>query len=500
MPLLSAALERVEVPRGRRFGGERCPPCLREAMEEAEEKKIPVLLMFPGPGAMDVKDVAERGIPRWVVEGRSEEEEEGGAGEKETTTAEAKTEAEAPPLAFGPVRGGEYILVAVDGTWHQGKQMFRVSSFCFYFVAFFSSEKKKRTFDAHHFFVSHSHSFSLSLLLSSLSPSQKQDLAPWFLAPRGPAIRIQLPIGDAAEDLSEEAAAAVARAEEERRRAAASAATGKVNGAGGGGGDGNSTAPPAPAGVTRNICADTRTIALFKEPFEGCMTTAVRESFFFWGGRVFFFIFSICSLLLIFFFFSFSPSKKNPQEAIARALAELEPTQAPAAAVLSALNAVVDSQKRHDPAVRARCGEEEEEKEKDPKLQAGNAGRGESWHRGLHERRERKRVAKAARDAAAGIAVDESAQSREEENKKKRNQNKNKNMSAGLADGRNKFGFKNPPSNSCAECAAQQPSAEEKAARKAEKLAARIENRRRKQAEAAAAVAAATGEAGVAEG
>lgn len=126
MPLLSAALEKVNVPRGRRFEGERCPFALREAMEEAERKKIPVLLMFPGPGALEVKDVAEKGIPRSVVEGVVDEsggkKSEGGG--TTTTTAE-----EAPPLAFGPIRGGEYILVAVDGTWHQGKQMFRVSCF-----------------------------------------------------------------------------------------------------------------------------------------------------------------------------------------------------------------------------------------------------------------------------------------------------------------------------------------------------------------------------------
>ena len=83
-------------------------------------------------------------------------------------------------------------------------------------------------------------------------------------------------------------------------------------------------------------------------------------------------------------------------------------------------------------------------------------------------------------------------------------------MSAsGLAESRKKFGFKNPPSNSCAECVPQRPpllkSAEERAARKAEKLAARIESRvRRQAAEAAAAggavAAVAAGGAGEAEG
>ena len=155
VPLLSAALERVDVPRGRRFDGERCPAALLEAMEEAAEKKIPVLLMFPGPGALDVKDVAERGIPRSVVEGEGEEgegeeEEGGGGGRKETTTAtaaEAEEQQQTLPLAFGPVRGGEYILVAVDGTWHQGKQMFRVSLLFIWFAFRFSFlsfvEKKK---------------------------------------------------------------------------------------------------------------------------------------------------------------------------------------------------------------------------------------------------------------------------------------------------------------------------------------------------------------------
>ena len=170
VPLLSAALEKVDVPRGRRFDGERCPPCLREAMREAEEKEIPVLLMFPGPGALDAKDVAERGIPRWVAEGKESEEERGergggggaggrggGAGEEGTATSATETEAESPPLAFGPVRGGEYILVAVDGTWHQGKQMFRVSFFyvcasLFFFLLEEKKKKKKLTFDAHHFF------------------------------------------------------------------------------------------------------------------------------------------------------------------------------------------------------------------------------------------------------------------------------------------------------------------------------------------------------------
>ena len=203
-------------------------------------------------------------------------------------------------------------------------------------------------------------------------------------------------------------------------------------------------------------------------------------------------------LLLIFLSLSLSLSlflptplknSNQPQEAIARALAELEPTTAPAAAVLSALNAVVDSQKRHDPAVRARCGEEAEAEEAKPQQQ-GNAGRGESWHKRLHERRERKRAAKAARDAALGIVASEGARKHEEEGERPdRGRSRNRNLSAGLADGRNKFGFKNPPSNSCAEC---MPLSEEvREARKADKLAARIANRRRKQEEEAAAVAAA---------
>lgn len=168
VPLLSAALEKVDVPRGRRFDGERCPPCLREAVREAEERKIPVLLMFPGPGALDVKEVAEKGIPRWVAEGKESAEEEGsgGAGEEEgTTTTTTTTATESSPLAFGPVRGGEYILVAVDGTWHQGKQMFRVSLFYFTFFFFLLQEERKRRktrlFDADHllFFCSKSFSF-----------------------------------------------------------------------------------------------------------------------------------------------------------------------------------------------------------------------------------------------------------------------------------------------------------------------------------------------------
>ena len=215
VPLLSAALESVDVLRGRRFGGEgRCvPPCLAEAMKEAAEKNIPVLLMFPGPGALDVKDVAERGIPRSVVEGRGDgggggEEESSsparGAGERETTPAPATAdagaeagagaEAEAPPLAFGPVRGGEYILVAVDGTWHQGKQMFRVSSTFGQLLLsassfpFFSSsgggggiqgKRKPGLFDADHFFVP-SHPPSLPLFSP---PPQTRILPPgsWLL-------------------------------------------------------------------------------------------------------------------------------------------------------------------------------------------------------------------------------------------------------------------------------------------------------------------------------
>lgn len=116
-------------------------------MEEAERKKIPVLLMFPGPGALDVKDVAERGIPRSAVEGVIDESGGGKESNDEETTAEAG--AEAPPLAFGPVRGGEYILVVVDGTWHQGKQMFRVSWFprvdFFFFYFFLLLLQKEKT-------------------------------------------------------------------------------------------------------------------------------------------------------------------------------------------------------------------------------------------------------------------------------------------------------------------------------------------------------------------
>lgn len=184
------------------------------------------------------------------------------------------------------------------------------------------------------------------------------------------------------------------------------------------------------------------------------------------------------------------------QEAIARALAELEPSQAPAAAVLSALNAVVDSQKRHDPAVRARCGDETEPEEGRTKAKQN----GESWHRRLHERRERKRAAKAARDAAAGIVPSAKALSYEEKKRRNQDRNKTKDLKTGLADGRNKFGFKNPPSNSCAECAPRLLSAEEKEAKKAERLAARVENRLRKQAEAAAAMAMAAAGGEVAEG
>lgn len=195
---------------------------------------------------------------------------------------------------------------------------------------------------------------------------------------------------------------------------------------------------------------------------------------------------------------SFLPKKKF-QEAIARALAELEPSPAPAAAVLSALNAVVDSQKRHDPAVRARCGlgeKEDGEGGKEGEVEKRGGGPVESWHKKLHERRDRKRAARAARDAAAaGISVAEAQEAarRRRDAEKNKNSGGGKKMSAsGLADGRRKFGFKNPPTNSCLECRAMPPP-EERAARKAEKLAARIENRLRKQAEAKAAAAAAAG-------
>jgi len=82
-----------------------------------------VLLMFPGPDALDVKEVAERGIPRSVFE----EKKDGEEGEGSNEEGDKGEEPEETPLAFPPVRGNEYILVAVDGTWKQGVQMFRVS-------------------------------------------------------------------------------------------------------------------------------------------------------------------------------------------------------------------------------------------------------------------------------------------------------------------------------------------------------------------------------------
>ena len=207
VPLLSAALEKVDVPRGRRFDGDlRCPPCLREAMAEAEQKKIPVLLLFPGPGALDVKEVAERGIPRWVVEGResAEEEEEegerreggGGAGEEEkeaaTTTTTATEEGESkskpsPPLAFGPVRGGEYILVAVDGTWHQGKQMFRVSFFLFSFVFLGERTKKKTRLSSTtlFFFFAHHHHHHLFFFFFKKKKKKNDRTSPPGSSPLG---------------------------------------------------------------------------------------------------------------------------------------------------------------------------------------------------------------------------------------------------------------------------------------------------------------------------
>lgn len=114
-------------------------------------------------------------------------------------------------------------------------------------------------------------------------------VAPHVLRPGGPATRVGLPIGN--------------------------------------------DANPAVAAGGRNVCTETGTITLFKEPMPGCMTTA---------------------------------------EAVARALAVLEPpmvesgapeTQATdtplhpaAAAILAGLHAVVDNQKAHDPAVTQRCG------------------------------------------------------------------------------------------------------------------------------------------------
>lgn len=80
---------------------------------------------------------------------------------------------------------------------------------------------------------------------------------------------------------------------------------------------GVAAADVAGAGERRNVCAETKTVALFKEPHAGCMTTA---------------------------------------EAAARALSRLEPSPAPSHAILAALHAVVDRQKAHDPAVAARCG------------------------------------------------------------------------------------------------------------------------------------------------
>lgn len=143
VPLLSAALRKASVPRGRRFGGELCPAELKEALERAERERIPVLLMFPGPDALDVKEVAEKGIPMSVFEKKKDEGGDGGGGggdegcvkgdddddndNKKEEKVDDNREQTPPPLAFPPVRGREYILVAVDGTWKQGVQMFRVS-------------------------------------------------------------------------------------------------------------------------------------------------------------------------------------------------------------------------------------------------------------------------------------------------------------------------------------------------------------------------------------
>lgn len=186
--------------------GHRCPPPLQSALNDAATNNWPILLLFPGPDAIDVNDAA-------------------------TSTP--------PALAAGLPPGGthahpHYLLIVIDGTWRHAKQLFTAA-------------------------------------------------APFLLRGggegRGPAVRVGLPIGQAAAP----------------------------------------TTPP----TTRNLCTETGTITLFKEPMPGCMTTS---------------------------------------EAVARAVGVLEPpaedgSPCPAAAaILAALHAVVDAQKRHDPAVIARCG------------------------------------------------------------------------------------------------------------------------------------------------
>lgn len=178
--------------------GHRTPPALAAALADAAARALPVLILFPGPDAVDAVDAGVGG-PAAVAAG----------------------------LPAGGTRGGcdEYVLIVVDGTWRHAKQLFTA-------------------------------------------------VAPHLLPPAGPAVRVGLPIGEGA-------AGAVA--------------------AGG-----------------RNVCAETGTITLFREPHPGCMTTA---------------------------------------EAVARALIALEPEGCGAGdAILAGLHAVVDAQKAHDPAVVARCG------------------------------------------------------------------------------------------------------------------------------------------------
>ena len=86
---------------------------LSGALHTAMQMKIPIYVLFPGPEASDLAD---------MVRVHSQKQQPS----QEIGSSAAEDHREEQPAGLHV--SWQYLLIAIDGTWRQGKEMYRVSS------------------------------------------------------------------------------------------------------------------------------------------------------------------------------------------------------------------------------------------------------------------------------------------------------------------------------------------------------------------------------------
>ncbi len=89
---------------------------LKAALYTAQQMGAPIYVLFPGPEARDLADMVQLHSQAHASSEHSREM---------TAVAEGDTEQQSCPHV-----PWKYLLIAIDGTWRQGKEMYKVFSVC----------------------------------------------------------------------------------------------------------------------------------------------------------------------------------------------------------------------------------------------------------------------------------------------------------------------------------------------------------------------------------